>query len=69
MAKTNSSFNLSKSVKRIAGTILNKEARSVYVAAMIDAESAKLKAKSQKFVDPAVSQKARGRREETPTES
>ena len=38
MAKTNASFNLSKPVRRVMGTILNREQRTVYKQAMIDAE-------------------------------
>lgn len=62
MAKTNSSFNLSKSTKRIAGTYVNKEQRRQYLNAMIDAENSFISAKSRKFSDPASSQQSRGPR-------
>lgn len=55
---TNSNFNLSKPVKRIAGTILNKEQRRIYLKSMIDAENSQLTAKSRKWSDPAASQKS-----------
>ncbi len=38
MAKTNASFNLSKSTKRVMSTILNKEQRAIFRQSMIDAE-------------------------------
>lgn len=59
MAKTNASFNLSKSVKRVAGTILNKNDRRVYLDTMVDAEWSSIIGKSRKFSDPATSQKNR----------
>ena len=40
MAKTNSSFNLSKSVKRMLSTIGDKHQRSIVKRAFIDAEHA-----------------------------
>lgn len=57
MAKTNASFNLSKPVRRIAGTITNKEQRRIYLNAMIDAEWTHLQNKSRKWSDPAATQK------------
>ena len=59
MAKTTANFNLSKPVRRVAGTILNKEARRVYLNAMIDAEWTKESSKSRKWTDPASAQKSR----------
>ena len=59
MAKTTANFNLSKPVRRIAGTILNKEQRRIYLNAMIDAEWSKEAAKSRKWTDPAAAQKSR----------
>ena len=56
---TNSNFNLSKTTKRIASTILDKTARSIFLKSMIDAESSYISARSKKFVDPASSQKSR----------
>ena len=38
MARTNSNFNLSKPVRRVMGTILNRAERTAYKQAMIDAE-------------------------------
>lgn len=38
MAKTNASFNLSKSTKRVMSTILSKEQRAIFRHSMIDAE-------------------------------
>lgn len=59
MAKTNSNFNLSKPVKRIAGSILDKHQRSIYLQAMIDAQASFTASKNRKFSDPAASQKSR----------
>lgn len=61
MAKTNSSFNLSKSAKRIAGTFVNKEQRRNYLNAMIDAEHSYIAGKSRKFSDPATAQRGGNR--------
>lgn len=55
--KTNSSFNLSKPVRRIAATILNKDARRIYLNAMIDAEASQVAQKSRKWSDPAAAQR------------
>lgn len=38
MARTNSSFKLSKDTKRILSTIMDKTERNIYKTAMIDAE-------------------------------
>ena len=59
MAKTNSSFNLSKPTKYIAATILDKEQRRIYLNAMIDAEWSRTQVKSRKWSDPATAQKPR----------
>lgn len=56
---TNSNFNLSKSVKLIAGSIYNKEKRRIFIKSMIDAEASFIAGKSRKWSDPASSQKAR----------
>ena len=55
---TNAAFNLSKSTKRIASTILNKEQRSIFLKHMIDAEDTFIRGKSRKWSDPASSAKA-----------
>jgi|688.fasta_scaffold837110_2 hypothetical protein len=55
---TNASFNLSKPVKRIAATILDKEVRRLFLNAMIDAEYTKLNGKGRKWSDPATAQRA-----------
>jgi hypothetical protein len=54
---TNSSFNLSKTSKKLACGIQNKHTRRVFLDLMIAAESAQAAAKNRKFVDPASSQK------------
>lgn len=59
MAKTNASFNLSKSIKRVLGSIIDPEQRRIYKEAMIDAEASFISSKSRKFSDPAMSQKSR----------
>ena len=59
MAKTNSSFNLSKTTKYIAATILNKAQRRIYLNSMIDAEWSQIQSKSRKWTDPASAQKSR----------
>lgn len=64
--KTNSSFNLSKPVRRIAATILNKDARRIYLNAMIDAEASQVAQKSRKWSDPAAAQRQNRETRETP---
>lgn len=59
MAKTNASFNLSKSTKLIAATIVDKERRRTFINHMIDAEHSFIAGKSRKWSDPASSQKSR----------
>ena len=58
MAKTNSSFNLSKTTKYRMANILDPEARNIYKKMMIDAESSFAASKNRKFVDPATAQKS-----------
>ena len=57
MAKTNASFNLSKTTKRIMASIIDPEQRRIYKSAMIEAEVSRIAGKSRKFSDPATSQK------------
>ena len=57
MAKTNSSFNLSKTVKKLACGILDPHVRRVFLDQMIQAEWAQQQGKSRKWTDPAASQK------------
>ena len=57
MAKTNSSFNLSKTSKKLANDIQDKHTRRVFLNLMIEAEAAHAIGKNRKFSDPAVAQK------------
>ena len=57
MAKTNSSFNLSKTTKKLACGIQDPHVRRKFLNLMIDAESAQAAAKNRKFSDPATAQK------------
>ena len=57
MAKTNSSFNLSKTTKKLAVGILDKHQRRIFLNLMIAAEAALIAGKNRKFSDPATSQK------------
>lgn len=57
MAKTNSSFNLSKTTKKLAGGIADKNTRRKFLDLMIEAEAAHAAGKNRKFSDPATSQK------------
>ena len=57
MAKTNSSFNLSKTTKYKMANIVDPIARNIYKKMMIDAESAYANGKNRKFSDPAVAPK------------
>ena len=57
MAKTNSSFNLSKTTKKLAGGIKDKHTRRKFLDLMIEAEAAQAAGKNRKFSDPAVAQK------------
>lgn len=61
MAKTNSSFNLSKTTKKLACGIQNKQERRKFLDLMIQAEAAQAASKNRKFVDPATSQKGSNR--------
>jgi hypothetical protein len=54
---TNSSFNLSKTSKKLACGIRNKHERRIFLNMMIQAEAAQAAAKNRKFVDPATAQK------------
>ena len=57
MAKTNSSFNLSKTSKKLACGIQDKHERRTFLNMMIAAEAAVSAGKNRKFSDPAVAQK------------
>lgn len=58
MALTNSSFNLSKTTKKLACGIKNKHERRKFLDLMIQAEFAQAAGKNRKFSDPAISQKS-----------
>ena len=58
MAKTNSSFNLSKTSKKLACGIQDKHQRRTFLNMMIAAEAAEAAGKNRKFSDPAVAQKS-----------
>jgi hypothetical protein len=66
MAKSNSSFNLSKTVKYKMAGIIDPVARNFYKKMMIDAELSYAASKNRKFSDPAVAQKG-GNRPQQPT--
>jgi hypothetical protein len=57
MAKTNSSFNLSKTTKKLAVGILEKHQRRIVLNMMIAAEAELIAGKNRKFSEPATSQK------------
>ena len=57
MAKTNSSFNLSKTSKKLACGIKDPHTRRVFLDLMIEAEWAQQQGKSRKWTDPASTQK------------
>jgi hypothetical protein len=57
MALTNSSFNLSKTSKKLACGIQDKQVRRTFLNLMIQAESEQAAGKNRKFSDPAVAQK------------
>jgi len=59
MALPKTAVNLHKQYKRIASTILDKNARRLYLNAMIGAEISFMAAKNRKFSDPATSQRPR----------
>jgi len=59
VAKTNASFNLSKTSKKLACGIQDKHTRRVFLNLMIEAEAAQTAGKNRKFSDPAISQKGR----------
>jgi len=52
MVKTNGTFKLSKSTKRIMATMANASDRNHYKRMMIDAEVAEIKAKLAKISKP-----------------
>jgi hypothetical protein len=54
---TNSSFNLSKTTKKLACGINDKHQRRVFLDMMIAAEAAQTAGKNRKFSDPSVTQK------------
>jgi hypothetical protein len=49
MVKTNGTFKLSKTTKRMMATLVNAEDRNQYKRMMIDAEVAEIKAKLAKI--------------------
>ena len=49
MVKTNATFKLSKTTKRMMATLVNAEDRNQYKRMMIDAEVAEIKAKLAKI--------------------
>ena len=49
MAKTNASFKLGKMVKLTLSTIDDKEARRLYLKAMVDAQQSFMESKNKKF--------------------
>jgi len=51
MAKTNSGFKLGKMVKLTLSTILDKDARRIYLAAMVDAQRSYVESKNKKFTE------------------
>ena len=57
MAKTNASFNLSKTSKKLTSGIQDPHTRRKFLNLMIEAESAQSASKNRKFSDPAVAQK------------
>jgi hypothetical protein len=61
MAKTNSSFNLSKTSKKLACDIQDKHQRRTFLNMMIAAEASLIVGKNRKFSDPAVAQKGGNR--------
>ena len=69
MALTNSSFNLSKTTKKLAGGITDKHQRRIFLNMMIAAEVAQIAGKNRKFSDPAMSQKGGNRPQQTTTDT
>ena len=51
MAKTNATFKLGKMVKLTLATILDKEARRIYLKAMVDAQSSYVASKNRKYTE------------------
>jgi len=66
---TNSSFNLSKTTKKLAGGIADKHQRRIFLNMMIAAEAAYIAGKNRKFSDPATSQKSGNRPQQAPQET
>jgi len=60
MAKTNASFNLSKSVKRVMSTIVDRNRRAVYKQSMIDAEHSYVVNKNRRPRENSASREASG---------
>jgi hypothetical protein len=58
MAKTNASFNLSKTSKKLANGIQDPHTRRAFLNLMINAEATQAAGKNRKFSDPATSQKS-----------
>jgi len=56
--KTNASFNLSKTSKKLASGIQDPHTRRTFLNLMIEAEAAQVAGKNRKFSDPATSQKS-----------
>jgi hypothetical protein len=51
MAKTNATFKLGKMVKLTLATILDKDARRIYLKAMVDAQASYVASKNRKFTE------------------
>jgi hypothetical protein len=69
MALTNSSFNLSKTTKKLASGISDPQTRRKFLDMMIQAEHAQAVGKNRKFSDPAMSQKGGNRPQQTTTDT
>ena len=57
MAKTNASFKLSKTSKKLACGIQDPHTRRTFLNMMIEAEAAEAAGKNRKFSDPATAQR------------
>jgi hypothetical protein len=51
MAKTNATFKLGKMIKLTLATILDKDARRIYLKAMVDAQASYVASKNRKFTE------------------
>lgn len=49
--KTNASFKLGKMVKLTLATILDKDARRIYLNAMVDAQQSYMESKNKKYAE------------------